>query len=121
MLSDRCLSCLSVTLVYCGQVAEWIKMSFSKEVGLGPDDIVSDGDPPPVTPPRKGAQQLPRFGPCLLWSNGRLSTAELLFSISFNQRRLCDSGAVKHLYITICKSRFCFSFVVCLLHVDLIV
>jgi len=26
VLSDRCLSCLSVTLVYCGQTVGWIKM-----------------------------------------------------------------------------------------------
>ena len=39
MLSDRCLSvclsCLSVTLVYCGQTAGWIKMKLGTEVGLG--------------------------------------------------------------------------------------
>jgi len=41
-LSDRCLSvrlrpvCLSVTLVYCGQTAGWIKMSLGTEVGPGP-------------------------------------------------------------------------------------
>ena len=26
MLSDHCLSCLSITLVYCGQTVGWIKM-----------------------------------------------------------------------------------------------
>jgi len=31
------------------------------EVGLGPGDIVLDGDPAP--PPNKGAQQLPSFWP----------------------------------------------------------
>ena len=42
MLSDRCpvlsvcLSCLSVTLIYCGQTVGWIKMKLSTEVGLGP-------------------------------------------------------------------------------------
>jgi len=49
MLSDRCLYvcpvCLSVTLVYCGQTVEWIKMKLGVEVGLGPDHIVLDGDP----------------------------------------------------------------------------
>jgi len=43
VLSDRCLSVclsvLSVTLVYCGQTAEWIKMPLGTEVGLGPDDM----------------------------------------------------------------------------------
>jgi len=31
--------------VYCGQTAVWIKMPLGTEVGLGPDDIVLDGDP----------------------------------------------------------------------------
>ena len=51
MLSDRCLSCLSVTLVYCGQTVGWIKTKLGKVVGLG--HIVLDGDP---APPPKGAQ-----------------------------------------------------------------
>jgi len=43
------------------------------EVGLGPGDIVLDGDPAPPPPARKGASStLPVFGPCLLWPNGRL-------------------------------------------------
>jgi len=36
--------CLSVTLVYCGQTAEWIKLSLGAEVGLGPRNTVLDGD-----------------------------------------------------------------------------
>ena len=43
MLSDRCLSVLSVTLVYCGQRVGWIKMKLGVEVGLGPGHIVLDG------------------------------------------------------------------------------
>jgi len=67
-----CLSlCLSVTLVYCGQTAGWIRI-LGTEVGLGPGDIVLDGDPAP--PGKGGAQQPPPvFGPCLLWPNGRPS------------------------------------------------
>ena len=53
MLWDRCPVCLSVTLVYCGQTVGWIKMTLGTEVGLGPGDIVLDGDPAPL---RKGAQ-----------------------------------------------------------------
>jgi len=34
MLSDRCLSCLSVTLVYCGQTVGWIKTTWYREVCL---------------------------------------------------------------------------------------
>ena len=64
MLSDRCLSvflsvclsCLSVMLVYCGQMAGWIKMKLGMEIGLGPSHIVLDGDP---APPPKDAQQPP--------------------------------------------------------------
>jgi len=50
MLSDRCpicLSCLCVTLVYCGQTVGWIKIKLSMEVGLGSGHIVLDGDPAP--------------------------------------------------------------------------
>ena len=59
MLSDRCLSCLSVTLVYCGQNVGWIKMKLGVEVGLGPGRIVLDGDPAP--PPQKKGTQPPNF------------------------------------------------------------
>jgi len=66
-LLSVCLSCLSVTLVYCGQTVGWIKMKPGTQVGLGPGHIVLDGDP--ATLPKKGAEpQI--FGPCLLWPNG---------------------------------------------------
>ena len=52
MLLDHCLSvclsCLSVTLVYCGQTVEWIKMKLGMQVGLDPGHIVLDGDPAPL-------------------------------------------------------------------------
>jgi len=48
--------------VYCVQIAGWIKMPLGTEVGLGPGDIVFDGDP--TTP--KGTHP-PIFGPFLLW------------------------------------------------------
>jgi len=44
MLSDRCLSCLSETLVYCGQTVGWFTMPLAMEVGLGPGHILLDGD-----------------------------------------------------------------------------
>ena len=52
-------------------------MKLGTEVGLGPGDVVLDGDPASA---RKGTQQpSPLFDPCLLWPNGRISTtAELL-------------------------------------------
>ena len=62
MLSDRCLSvlsvclsrlsCLSVTLVYCGQTVGWIKMKLGLQISLGSDHGVLDGDPAP--PPQRG-------------------------------------------------------------------
>jgi len=45
--------------VYCGQTAAWIKMPLGTEVGLGPYDIVLNGDPAPL--PKKGAEPLPNF------------------------------------------------------------
>jgi len=39
------LSVLSVTLVYCGQTVGWIRMPLGMTVGLGPGDVVLDGDP----------------------------------------------------------------------------
>jgi len=41
-------------------------MKLGKQVGLGPDHIVFDGDPAPL--PQKGAHPQ-SFGPCLLWQN----------------------------------------------------
>jgi len=43
--------CLSVTLVYCGKMVGWIKMSLGRKVGLGPRHIALDGDPAP--PPQR--------------------------------------------------------------------
>jgi len=104
MLSDRCLSvlsvmsvclsvCLSWTLVYCGQMDQdttWY------EVGLGPCDIVLDGDPAPPTE-RGTAACSPLFSPCLAVVAKRLpvsATAQLLskfvqwqtHQLSFNGR-----------------------------------
>ena len=42
-----CPVCLSVTLVYCGQTAGWIKMPLGTDVDLGQGRIVLDGDPAP--------------------------------------------------------------------------
>jgi len=52
-------------------------MSLGTEVGLGPGDIVLDGDPLSSSSPKSGtAPQF--FGACLLWLNGRPS--QLLLS-----------------------------------------
>ena len=61
MLSDRCLSVLSVTLVHCGQMVGCIKMKLGAQVGLGPGHNVLDGDPAP--PPSKGHSPPPNFRP----------------------------------------------------------
>jgi len=53
--------------VYCGQMAEWIKMALGTGVGLCPGHIVLDGDPAPL--PKKAAEP-PIFGPFLWWPNG---------------------------------------------------
>jgi len=50
MLSDRCLSCLSVlsvTFMHSGQMVGWIKMKLGMQVGLGFGHIVLGGDPAP--------------------------------------------------------------------------
>jgi len=44
-------------------------MLLGTEVGLGPGDIMLDGDPAP--PPMERGTAVPLlFGPCLLWRNG---------------------------------------------------
>jgi len=52
MLSDHCplsvcVSYLSETLMYCGQMVGWIRMKLIMEVGLDPGHIVLGGDPAP--------------------------------------------------------------------------
>jgi len=49
-----CLSVLSVTLAYCGQTVECIKMKLCMQVGLGPGHIVRWGP----SSPRVVAKQL---------------------------------------------------------------
>jgi len=50
MLSDCCLSCvsvcpvLSVTFVHCGQTVGRLKIKLGMQVGLGPGHTVLDGD-----------------------------------------------------------------------------
>jgi len=45
-------------------------MKLGMEIDLGLCHIVLDGDPAPLLPHKKGAQQPPVCGPCLLWPNG---------------------------------------------------
>jgi len=78
MLSDRRLSvlslrlsCLFVTLMYCGQTVGWIKMKLGKlQVGLGPGHTVLDGDDP--SPPCQRGTAPPIFAQYLLWPSGSM-------------------------------------------------
>ena len=57
--------------VYCGQTAVWIKMPLGTEVGLGPDDIVLDGDP--AIPRKRAHPPPPNFWPMSIvakWLDG---------------------------------------------------
>jgi len=64
----------SVKRVYCGQTVWWTRMPLGTEVGLGASDIVLDGDPGPPT--QRGTAAFPNFfGPCLLWPNGCVISA----------------------------------------------
>jgi len=53
--------CLSITFMYCGQTAGWIRMPLGTKVGLGLGHTVSDGDPVPT---EVGTVPL-TFGACL--------------------------------------------------------
>ena len=69
VLSDRCLSVLSVTLVYCGQTVGWIKMKLATQVCLGPRQIVLDGTQLPLPQSGRGS---PIFSPYIMakWLDG---------------------------------------------------
>jgi len=58
---DHCLSCLSVTLVYCCQTVGWIRMLLGVEAWCGsrpwPRHTVLDGDPP--SPMKRGTAAPP--------------------------------------------------------------
>jgi len=93
MLSDRCLclSCLSVTLVYCGQTVEWIKIPLGTEADLGAAHIVLDGDP--AVPTEKGTAA-PTFRPTLLW-HGRPSQ-QLLSSYLYKLHEMQYNNSHAH-------------------------
>ena len=76
-LSDRfvlpAVSCLSVTLVYCGQKVGWIKVKLGMQVGLGPGHIVLDADPAPL-PQRDTAPDFRRISVMAGWIKMPLRT-----------------------------------------------
>jgi len=86
MLSVRCLSVLSVTLVYCGQTVGRIKMKLGTQVGLGPVHIVLDGDPAPLL--QRGTAP-PIFGPYLLRPSACMDQDVTWYGARPQPRRLC--------------------------------
>jgi len=70
---------------YCGRTAGRIRMPLGMEVGLGPDDVLLDGDPAPPT--KKG--RAPNFRPCLLWQNGWMDQDATWYESRPRLRRHC--------------------------------
>jgi len=80
-----CLSVLSVTLVYCGQTAGWIRIPLGTEVGLGPGDIVLDGDPAP--PMERGTAAITFQRMSFVAKRSPISaTAELLLDLTVKKQ-----------------------------------
>ena len=81
---------LSVTLVYYGQTVGWIKMKLGTEVGLGPGNIVLDGDPASPPPKKKEGRAHSQISdPCLLWPNGWMDQDATWHEGRSQPRRLC--------------------------------
>jgi len=79
---------LSVTLVYCGQTVGWIKMPLGREVGLGPADILLQGDQ--LLPPTERGTAAPVFRPMSIvakWLDG--SGYHLVLKYRPQPRRQC--------------------------------
>ena len=101
MRRDRCLSCLSVTLVYCGEMAGRIKMSLGAEVDLGPGDIVLDGDP--ALPMARGTAAFPHF--LATWPNSRpsqqlLSSCQNSFTVNVSGSFVTTSRKKRKCFVT---------------------
>jgi len=84
MLSDRRPVCNIG--VYCGQTVGCIRMPFDTEAGLGPGDIVLEGDPAAL-PTEWGTAGLPTFRPMFIVPKRSpiSTTAELLYERSRDQ------------------------------------
>jgi len=85
-----CLSCLSVTLAYCGQTVGWIRMPLGMEVGLGPGHIALDGD---LAPLQKGGTAAPTFRPVSILAKRSPVSAigELLLLTNSNKYRFTSN------------------------------
>jgi len=79
LISAVCPVSMSVTLVYCGQTVEWIRMPLGMDVGLGPGDIVLDGDP---APPKRDIAPIFRLMSIVAKRSPISATAELLLLLS---------------------------------------
>jgi len=89
MLSDCCLSVLSVTLVYFSQTVGRIKMKLGMHVGFSPGHIVLGGEPAP-TPPKGYSLPSPNFRPISVaakWLHG--SRCHCVCSLASAQATLC--------------------------------
>jgi len=89
MLSDRCLSCLSVCDVGVFWPNGWTDQDETWHAGidLGPGHIVLDGDPAPS--PKGGRSPPPIFGPYLLQPNGWMDQDATCYGDRPQSRRLC--------------------------------
>jgi len=110
MLSVRCLFCLSVTLVHCGQTVGRIKI----KLGVGSGHIVLDGDPA-LPPPKGHSPPPPIFGPYLLWPSGCMDQDVTWYGARPRPRRLCVRwGAwTTSIYLLHGKARTAHSFEFC--------
>ena len=61
-------------------------MQLGTQVGLGPGDIVLDGDPAPL-PKTDTAPAV--FGPCLLWPNGWMDEGATWYRSGLRPRPQC--------------------------------
>ena len=87
-------TCLSVCPVcnvgvYCGQTVGWMKMKLGTEVGLGPGQIVLDGNP--ASPQKSGTQQ-PHFSAHVLWPNGWMNQDATWYGGRSRPRPHCQMG-----------------------------
>ena len=70
-------------------------MPLGTEAGLGPGDIVLDGDhlaPKQKAPPPKWGPTLPDFGPCLLWPNGLMDQDKICIEVGLGQGHIVLDG-----------------------------
>jgi len=92
VLSDRCLSVLSVTLVYCGQTVGWIKMKLGMQASAWPHCV--RWGPSSASP--IGPQPHPIFGPYLLRPNCCMDQDATCYGARPQPRWLCVRWGPNH-------------------------